>query len=195
MRQAVTRVSVLRWICAASREAIHTFTAMSQYLDLPSESDRDEPSEEINQPPQNADISLPDAFGAAAPTPGDQGGSRGADRAPATAAPDLDIARLTPRDIAVVRHLVCLRLLTYEQLHRIALQMPIARSHAGVWGLSNYVIAQHGAKADELRQVLRAWYDYTNPAGYSGDVCYDGGCNRAFHDNRCGGMSESNLVL
>ena len=64
-----------------------------------------------------------------------------------------------------------------------------------VWGLSNYVIAQHGAKADELRQVLRAWYDYTNPSGYSGDVCYDGGCSRAFHDNGCGGMSESNVVL
>lgn len=64
-----------------------------------------------------------------------------------------------------------------------------------VWGLSNYVIAQHGAKADELRQILRAWYDYTNPAGYSGDVCYDGGCNRAFHDNGCGGMSENELVL
>lgn len=63
-----------------------------------------------------------------------------------------------------------------------------------VWGLSNYVIAQHGANADELRQVLRAWYDYTNPAGYSGDVCYDGGCSRAFHDNGCGGMSESSVV-
>lgn len=64
-----------------------------------------------------------------------------------------------------------------------------------VWGLSNYVIAQHGANADQLREVLRAWYDYTNPAGYSGDVCYDGGCSRAFHDNGCGGMSESNVVL
>lgn len=64
-----------------------------------------------------------------------------------------------------------------------------------VWGLSNYVLAQHGASADQLRQVLRAWYDYTNPAGYSGDVCYDGGCSRAFHHNGCGGMSESNVVL
>lgn len=64
-----------------------------------------------------------------------------------------------------------------------------------VWGLSNYVLAQHGASADQLRQVLRAWYDYTNPGGYSGDVCYDGGCSRAFHENGCGGMSESNVVL
>lgn len=63
------------------------------------------------------------------------------------------------------------------------------------WGLSNYAIAQHGANADDLRQVLRAWYDFTNPGGYSGDVCYDGGCGRAFHDNGCGGMSESNVFL
>ncbi len=64
-----------------------------------------------------------------------------------------------------------------------------------IWGLSNYVLAQHGANADQLRQVVRAWKDYTNPAGYSGDTCYSGGCGRAFDENGCGGMSESNLVL
>ena len=64
-----------------------------------------------------------------------------------------------------------------------------------IWGLSNYVLAQHGANADQLRQVVRAWKDYTNPAGYSGDTCQSGGCSRAFDENGCGGMSESNLVL
>lgn len=64
-----------------------------------------------------------------------------------------------------------------------------------IWGLSNYVLAQHAANADQLRQVVSEWKDYINPAGYSGDSCYSGGCSRAFDDNGCGGMSESNLVL
>lgn len=64
-----------------------------------------------------------------------------------------------------------------------------------VWGLSNYVLATHHASADELREAVTAWTAFTNPDGYSGDVCYGGGCSRAFHDNGCGGMSESKLVL
>ena len=64
-----------------------------------------------------------------------------------------------------------------------------------VWGLSNYVLTQHRATADELRQVVRAWYDFTNPAGYSGDSCYIGGCARTFDQNGCGGMKESELAL
>ncbi|MHB0972418.1 MAG: hypothetical protein ACYC7A_03970 [Thermoanaerobaculia bacterium] len=64
-----------------------------------------------------------------------------------------------------------------------------------IWGLSNYVLAQHGANADQLRKTVRAWKDHVNPAGYSGDTCYSGGCSRALDDNGCGGMSESNLVL
>lgn len=63
-----------------------------------------------------------------------------------------------------------------------------------VWGLSNYALATHGATADELRQVVRAWYEFTNPNGYSGDVCYTGGCDRSFHENGCGGMSESKIA-
>jgi hypothetical protein len=63
-----------------------------------------------------------------------------------------------------------------------------------IWGLSNYVLAQ-GANADQLRQVVSEWKSYVNPAGYAGDSCYSGGCGRAFEDNGCGGMSESNLVL
>lgn len=64
-----------------------------------------------------------------------------------------------------------------------------------VWGLSNYVLTQHRATPDELRQVVRAWYDYTNPGGYSGDSCYTGGCDRTFEQNGCGGMKESELAL
>lgn len=64
-----------------------------------------------------------------------------------------------------------------------------------VWGLSNFVLARHGATAGELRDVVRAWYAHINPAGYSGDSCYVGGCSRAFRENGCGGMSEKNLEL
>jgi len=64
-----------------------------------------------------------------------------------------------------------------------------------VWGLSNYVLTQYHANADELRSVVRAWLDYTNPGGHTGRSCYTGSCELAFRDNGCGGMSESDLVL
>ena len=64
-----------------------------------------------------------------------------------------------------------------------------------IWGLSNYVISRHNASAPEVREVVTAWKDFTNPGGYSGSVCYTGGCERPFRQNGCGGMSESHLVL
>lgn len=64
-----------------------------------------------------------------------------------------------------------------------------------VWGLTNYALAQHGASAEDLREVLKAWYEFTNPSGYSGDICYSGGCGRPFHENGCGGMREAHLAL
>jgi hypothetical protein len=64
-----------------------------------------------------------------------------------------------------------------------------------VWGLTNYVLTTHHASADQLREVVTAWKEFTNPAGYSGSTCYSGGCSLPFHDNGCGGMSESDLVL
>ncbi len=64
-----------------------------------------------------------------------------------------------------------------------------------IWGLSNYVLTAHQASADQLREVVTAWKELTNPAGYSGSTCYSGGCNLPFHENGCGGMSESQLVL
>ena len=64
-----------------------------------------------------------------------------------------------------------------------------------IWGLSNYVISRHNASATEVREVVTAWKDYTNPGGYSGSVCYTGGCKRPFSQNGCGGMTESHLVF
>lgn len=64
-----------------------------------------------------------------------------------------------------------------------------------IWGLSNYVLATHHATAEQLREVVTAWKDFTNPAGYDGSSCYSGGCSRSFHENGCGGMSEASLVL
>lgn len=79
-----------------------------------------EPDKENNQISATAAASHPDAFGAVNQPRGDQGGSWGTDQGAATAAHDLDIARLTARDIGVMRHLVRLRLLRYDQLHRLA---------------------------------------------------------------------------
>ena len=79
-----------------------------------------EPDKENNQISDTAAAPHPDAFGAVNQPQGDQGGSWGTDQGTATAAPDLDVAHLTARDIDVMRHLVCLRLLRYDQLHRLA---------------------------------------------------------------------------
>lgn len=62
-----------------------------------------------------------------------------------------------------------------------------------LWGLSNYAIAKKGVNAAQLKEVVDAWMAATNQNGYSGDACYKGGCERAFHNNGCGGMEESNL--
>ncbi|GEM_PF-883793 len=64
-----------------------------------------------------------------------------------------------------------------------------------VWGLSNHVLSHYAATADELRQVIQAWRDYTNPSGHTGDSCYVGRCNEAPHQDGCGGMLESELII
>lgn len=64
-----------------------------------------------------------------------------------------------------------------------------------VWGLSNYVLTTHHATADQLLEVVNTWKEFANPAGFSGSSCYSGGCSLPFHQNGCGGMSESNVVL
>src|SRR5882757_3046861 len=88
--------------------------------DPPSNDGLRDPAEENNQQNGKPEEPHPDAFGAISQPPGDQGGVRGGVRAAATQPTDHDVARLTTRDIAVIRHLVLLRVLTYDQLHRLA---------------------------------------------------------------------------
>lgn len=63
-----------------------------------------------------------------------------------------------------------------------------------LWGLSNYLIAVKGLNADQVAEAAGRWIDFTNPAGYTGNACYTGGCGRAPHANGCGGMDESDIV-
>ena len=57
------------------------------------------------------------------------------------------------------------------------------------WGLSKFLIAEKDASAAEVRTSVQQWFDFINPNGFTGDVCYSpGGCSRPFHENGCGGM-------
>lgn len=56
------------------------------------------------------------------------------------------------------------------------------------WGLSNWLIAEKGASAEQVRAKAEEWIAAINPDGFSGDVCYTGGCGRPMHQNGCGGM-------
>ncbi len=64
-----------------------------------------------------------------------------------------------------------------------------------VWGLSAYLITEENADAETVRTKAQEWIQFVNPEGFSGNVCYSGGCTRAFADNGCGGMSPSHLEL
>ena len=63
------------------------------------------------------------------------------------------------------------------------------------WGLANHLIAEKGYGADEVQAAVQEWHEFINPAGFSGDVCYTGGCGRPFNKNGCGGMNENNVVF
>lgn len=63
------------------------------------------------------------------------------------------------------------------------------------WGLTNYMIAEQNASVGEIQTKVKEWVAFVNPDGYSGDTCYRGGCNRAFHKNGCGGMKPEQLVF
>lgn len=63
------------------------------------------------------------------------------------------------------------------------------------WGLSKHLIADEGYDAYQVRSAVRDWFAYINPNGFSGKACYTGGCERPFHLDGCGGMSEDRLVL
>ncbi len=62
-----------------------------------------------------------------------------------------------------------------------------------VWGLSNYLIAEHNYNAEQLEDAVSRWVSFTNENGYAGDACYKGRCNLPFEEDGCGGMQK--LVL
>jgi hypothetical protein len=63
------------------------------------------------------------------------------------------------------------------------------------WGLAAYLIVEHGANAEQVRDTVAEWIEFINPDGFSGDVCYtSGGCMKSFRDNGCGGMSDRNVA-
>jgi hypothetical protein len=68
----------------------------------------------------------------------------------------------------------------------------LARS---IWGLSNHLIQEEGYSAKEVRGTVIEWLAFTNPAGYSGNACFNGGCGRPFYRDGCGGMEEGKLVI
>ena len=64
-----------------------------------------------------------------------------------------------------------------------------------IWGLSNHMVANLNCTAEEVGDAVQRWITFINPGGFSGDSCYTGGCERAFSDNGCGGMDETQIVF
>lgn len=62
-----------------------------------------------------------------------------------------------------------------------------------IWGLSNWLIAEQGYDAGAVRAKVEEWVAFINPRGFSGNVCYTGGCGRPFADNGCGGMRAGHV--
>lgn len=63
-----------------------------------------------------------------------------------------------------------------------------------VWGLSHLLITRHGYDAGQVRAKVKRWIETINPDGFSGDVCYTGGCGRAFEHDGCGGMTPGQVT-
>jgi hypothetical protein len=64
------------------------------------------------------------------------------------------------------------------------------------WGLAAYLITEQGADAAAVQGAVNEWIAFINPEGFSGDVCYSaGGCMRAFKQNGCGGMRETQVTF
>ncbi len=62
-----------------------------------------------------------------------------------------------------------------------------------IWGLANYLIAEQGAGVKKVQDKTSEWVSFVNPKGFSGDVCYRGGCPRPFKNNGCGGMKANQV--
>lgn len=63
-----------------------------------------------------------------------------------------------------------------------------------IWGLSNYLITERGADAAAIRQATNEWVEFIGPDGFSGEVCYTGGCGKSFANGGCGGMSPNQII-
>lgn len=63
-----------------------------------------------------------------------------------------------------------------------------------VWGLSAHLIVEKGYDADQLEKAARQWLSDIKPNGVSGKACYNGGCNRSFEHDGCGGMEEGYIL-
>jgi len=57
-----------------------------------------------------------------------------------------------------------------------------------IWGLSNWLIAEKGYDAPQVKKAVEDWIAFINPAGFSGDVCYTGRCGLPWAKGGCGGM-------
>ncbi|MGA7617250.1 MAG: hypothetical protein WBX15_18960 [Thermoanaerobaculia bacterium] len=65
-----------------------------------------------------------------------------------------------------------------------------------VWGLSKYLVAKKGYNVAQVKETVQQWIHFVNPRGFTGDACFtDGGCQRPFNQNGCGGMSETEIVF
>lgn len=64
------------------------------------------------------------------------------------------------------------------------------------WGLAAHLIADRGHDAEQVRSKVAEWFEFINPDGFSGDVCYTpGGCMRPFAANGCGGMNAEHPIF
>ena len=63
------------------------------------------------------------------------------------------------------------------------------------WGLSKHLIADLGFEAEQVTAKVAEWFDFVNPKGFSGDVCYTRGCARSFAENGCGGMNPNHVAF
>ena len=63
-----------------------------------------------------------------------------------------------------------------------------------IWGLSHLLITEHGQNAEQVRAKVEEWIDYIGPDGFSGNVCYTGGCARPFAKDGCGGMRPGHVT-
>lgn len=64
-----------------------------------------------------------------------------------------------------------------------------------IWGLSKYLITEQGYDAMSVRLKVQEWIEAIGPDGFSGKVCYTGGCGRPMNKNGCGGMNHNHVAF